>query len=220
MSIPASVARFTLTLLVSAVPIVQAAGIYRCTQADGSVTLSDLACPADTLTREYQGEATGSRESQAPAHDPYSIMEQVRGIEKREKAARKAAARERKDRDSEGRAARSRQPSQRLLTYQEARQKALDATGYHDYETLSQAQRDRVHEEMAKYRHGPPKAEAKRATASGKRRTSGATRRGTGEGCAPAGKGDGGSGNLSSCAPAGRNGKSDTTNGEVVSGHW
>jgi len=212
------VARFTLTLLVSALPTVQAAGIYRCTQADGSITLSDLACPADTLTREYQGEATGSRGSKAPAHDPYSIMEQVRGIEKREKAARKAAARERKERDQEARAARSRQPSQRVLTYQQARQQALDATGYQDYETLSQAQRDRVQEEMAKYRHGPPKAEAKRANASGKRRTSRGAKGGTGEGCPPAGKGDG-SGNLSSCAPAGH-GKSATTNGEVVSGRW
>jgi hypothetical protein len=219
MSIRASVARFTLTLLVSAVSIVQAAGIYRCTQADGSVTLSDLACPADTLTREYQGEATGSRGSKAPAHDPYSIMEQVRGIEKREEAARKAAARERKDRDKEARAARPRQASQRMLTYQEARQQALDATGYHDYETLSQAQRDRVHEEMAKYRHGPPKAEAKRATASGKRRTSRVARGDPGEGCASAGKGDGGSGSPSSCASVGRNGNNDSGNGAVVSHH-
>jgi len=174
-SIRASVARFTLTLLVSALPIVQAAGIYRCTQADGSVTLSDLACPADTLTREYQGEATGSRGSKAPAHDPYSIMEQVRGIEKREKAERKAAAKERK--------------------------------------------RDKVQEEMAKDRHGPSKSEAKRATASGKRRKSGVARGDTGEGCASAGKGNGGGGKPGSCASAGRDGKSGTGIGAVISHH-
>lgn len=219
MSIRVSVARFTLTLLVSAVPIVQAGSIYRCTQADGSVTLSDVACPADTVTREYQGEATGSRGSKAPAHDPYSIMAQVRGIEKRENAERKAAARERKARDKEARASRSRQPSERMLTYQEARQKAMDAIGYHNYETLSQAQRDWVQEEMAKYRHGPPKSEAKRGTSSAKRGKAKATKADAGEVCPSAGMGDGGSGNPSSCAPAGRNGKRDTTNGEVISRH-
>ena len=166
MPIHASDAAFLLIPLLCAAPAVPAGSIYKCTHADGSITLSDVACPQGTVDRAYQGETASSRGRTSASADPYSIMEQVRGIEKREKAER-AAARQRQRSDKVTRTAAPKQPPEPVLSYQEARQRALDATGYHNDETLSATQRERVQAEMAKYRHRPGKAETRPAKSRG-----------------------------------------------------
>lgn len=127
-----------------------AAGIYQCTQADGSITLSDVACPADTLTREYRGEATPSGRPRSPSKDPWSVMNQVKRIEKQKAAERKAATPAKPpgrqtDDTKTPTAKRPRKPS-----YQEAYRKALEATGYNEDSQLSTTQRERLAEELAK----------------------------------------------------------------------
>jgi len=167
MPMRATDAAFIMIPLLCAAPAVPAGSIYKCTQADGSITLSDVACPQGTVDRAYQGETASSRGRTSGSADPYSIMEQVRGIEKRENAER-AAARQRQGRDKATRTTPPKQPPEPVLSYQEARQKALDATGYHNDATLSQTQRERVQDEMAKYPHRPGKADNGPAKSRGK----------------------------------------------------
>jgi hypothetical protein len=140
------VALASLTMMITAA---RAAGIYQCTQTDGSITLSDTACPPDTLTREYRGEATANGRAQSPDKDPWSVMNQVRRLEAREAAERKAARSHDQDRPGGSRPARDQR--ERKLSYQEARRRALEATGYSDDAHLSRAQRERVNDEMGRY---------------------------------------------------------------------
>ena len=213
MPICARMSRFILILLVSAAPLGHAGSVYKCTQADGSITLSDVACPQDTVTREYKGEATSARGAKAGAYDPYSVMEQVRRIEKRENAERKAAAKEQKRRDKETRTASRKRHPEPVLTYQEAKKKALEETGYHDYDNLSGAQRDRVDAEIEKYRHSPSKSEAKPVKHRVKRGKAGTIKPCTGKIDAPVGSDMIGASDGTSCAAAGPNTVLDTRAG-------
>jgi hypothetical protein len=151
-----------------------AAGIYQCTQADGSITLSDSACPPETLTREYRGEATASGRPQSPSKDPWSVINQVRRIEKRDAAERKAATgAERHARKTDGaKAPASDRP--RKLSYPEAHRKALEATGYNEDSQLSEAQRERLGEELAKYGYGLREPAKKSTHRKSKAKTQGA----------------------------------------------
>ena len=142
------VAIVALASVMASTGVTRAAGIYQCTQADGSITLSDAACPPDTLTREYRGEATGSRQAPSPSKDPWSVMNQVHGIDQRHAADRQAATAAARQEHETGRtqpAVRARKPS-----YQEAHRKALEAAGYREDSQLSKAQREQVAEELAK----------------------------------------------------------------------
>ena len=69
-SIQASLLRSMLFMLFAVVPGADADGIYKCTGADGSITISDLACPADSVAREYR-EYREYRRKSAPSFDTY-----------------------------------------------------------------------------------------------------------------------------------------------------
>lgn len=151
--------------------VAKAAGIYRCTQADGSITLSDAACPPDTLTREYRGEATSGGRPRSPSKDPWSVMNQVRRVEQRDQTERKAAAgRQGRKTDATSASApdRAGKPS-----YQEAHRRALEAAGYNKDSQLSKTQRDRVAEEMAKYGYGLREPAKTSSTRKGKAKAQG-----------------------------------------------
>jgi Domain of unknown function (DUF4124) len=216
--IRARLSRFILILLVSAAPVVHAGSIYKCTQADGSITLSDVACPQDTVTREYKGEATSASGSEAGSSDHYSVMEQVRRIEKRENAERKAAAKEQKGRDKGTHNSSRKRHQESALTYQEAKKKALAATGYHDYDNLSGMQRDRVDAEMEKFKHSPPRTEAKPVKPKVTRGKAGANKPCTGKSGAPVGGGMIGASDGTSCAPAGPDAALDTSTSRALPG--
>lgn len=144
-----------------------AGAVYKCKQADGSVTFSDSACPDDTISREHKGESRkwvtpkdssdedadyGDVANEDSAHGPYSITEQVRRIESKKQATRRQT-------EIESRSADAVTPVEPVMTYEEARRRAVKDAGYRKYGNLTQSQRERVHREMAKYNHLPPSQE-------------------------------------------------------------
>jgi hypothetical protein len=152
----------------------QAGSIYRCTQADGSITLSDTACPADSLTHEYRGEATTSGRPRSPSKDPWSVMNQVRKIEQRETAERKAASAGERQGGKRGAAKAPAPDRSGKPSYQEAHRRALEAAGYSEDSQLSKTQRDRVAEELTKDGYSLREPAKKKPTHERKSQTPGA----------------------------------------------
>ena len=151
LSIPRDV--FLIGLLFS-VPVVQAGRIHKCTQADGSVTFSDTGCPESAADREYRGESVRPPSADVAPTNPYSVMEQVRRIEQRGRAERLGTT---VLQSAPAVTNYQRGPaSGAILTFEAARRRALEATGYRNYEQLTGPQQRRVNAEMAKYKHLPP----------------------------------------------------------------
>ena len=87
--IPTFPAITTLALILSLVAaIAQAGSIYKCKQADGSITFTSTACPSDTVNKEYKGESRGRHASQNSYEGYNSITSQLQQID-RTKAAKR-----------------------------------------------------------------------------------------------------------------------------------
>ena len=64
------------------------AGVFKCTSASGEVYFSDVACPADYNKQQLElRDHMPQNSAKARRYDPYSVMEQVRRIDKRTAAA-------------------------------------------------------------------------------------------------------------------------------------
>ena len=64
------------------------ARIYKCTQPDESVTYSDIECPKDSVERENKGQTTRAFKRETDSHDPYSVIEQARRFDERNRMER------------------------------------------------------------------------------------------------------------------------------------
>jgi len=146
-----------LTLILHALPS-SAGNIYKCKDAKGKVTFSNVACPESTVDKELKG--TSKPQPARRADDYYSPINQMRRINKR-----KAIARERrKEKRRQAAISQSQNipnqfataPQRPVMSYKEAKRRALKDAGYRNYHTLSKSQRDRVNRRMAKYNHLPP----------------------------------------------------------------
>jgi hypothetical protein len=131
--------------------------LHRCTDARGQVTFSDSGCPAGAL----QAEAVTLPDVRPPRSDPHDYwstenqlqrMQGTRDQTRGDRAGRRSTGGgERR----QGRAPNEAQAAEPVLTYEQARDRALDATGYHDYDRLSRSQQRRVDQEMNRYPHRP-----------------------------------------------------------------
>ena len=127
--------------------------IYKCKQKDGTITYSNIQCPDDTIKRdnisseEIANESDIGETSLRPGE-----IKMLRRLEE-EKAIKKARRKYRK--------AHSTSPHEKekqekpLLTYEQARKKALHDAGYQNYGNLTGFQRESVDREMEKYNYLP-----------------------------------------------------------------
>ena len=83
----------------------QAGSIYKCKQADGSITYTSTACPSDTVNKEYKGESRGRHASQNSYEGYNSITSQLQQIDR-------VKAEKRQQRDAVAKARRSEQKRQ------------------------------------------------------------------------------------------------------------
>jgi len=151
----------TLALALAVLPPA-AAGAYRCTSATGEMSFSDQPCPPDAVNQQAVNIPTPAPASgrSATADNPYSVINQARMIDQREaqEAARRAAQAAATQAPSPAPAVQTAPggPSQVVLTYEQALKFALHDAGYHQYGNLNQLQKERVHDEMKKYKYLPP----------------------------------------------------------------
>ena len=91
--LPAAMSLFLLFVLISSA---QAGVIYKCTQADGSVTYSSVSCPKDTVERERKGQTggfsqnAGSYGSSADAENAAYAEKMLRDHDMRKRRIREA----------------------------------------------------------------------------------------------------------------------------------
>jgi hypothetical protein len=65
-------------------------GVYKCTNAEGEVYFSDIACPANFDKKEMRlDRPAANSQTQTEDYNPYSVAEQVRRIEERERQQRR-----------------------------------------------------------------------------------------------------------------------------------
>ena len=148
----------TLFLIFYVLPC-SAGNIYKCKDAKGNVTFSSSACPEATVDKELKGTFKEQPTRRSP--DYYSPTNQMRRINRRKAVARAKSAEKRRQ------AAISQSQNmlnqfsgaqqQPVMSYEEAKRWALKDAGYRNYNALSESQRGRVHKEMEKYNHLPPK---------------------------------------------------------------
>jgi len=143
-----------------------AGNIYKCKDAKGNVTFSNVACPEATVEKEFNG--TSKPQSARRTDDYYSPINQMRRINRRKAIARakREEARRRSASIQQQKRQREFEETQRKLTelaypepvisYDAALQLALKKAGYRNYNNLTQMQRSRVDKEMAKYNYLPP----------------------------------------------------------------
>jgi len=139
--------------------------ILKCKDAKGNVTFSSSACPEATVDKELKG--TYKAQPARKPDDYYSPTNQMRRINKRKAIARERRAEKRR----QGAISQSQNmPSQitgaqqlPVMSYKEAKRRALKDAGYRNYNNLSASQRGRVNKEMAKYNHLPPEPRPKKA---------------------------------------------------------
>ncbi|WP_295451512.1 DUF4124 domain-containing protein [uncultured Thiodictyon sp.] len=113
------------------VPSTATAGTYRCTNAAGEVSYSEVNCPADFAKQELDIPARNPDSAPAAdAADPYSILNQARSIDEQQAAKAKARA-EAREREAQ---AQARDAEQRA---RDAELRARDAEA-----RAAQAQRD------------------------------------------------------------------------------
>ena len=133
----------------------QAGSIYKCKQADGSISFSNVACPDNTVTREYKGEYRKRHASEDKEINYYSVNNQLQRMKQESVDSHKSdnshiSGQKIKPSDQQSTAL---EPT---LTYEQARKKALEDAGYKNYRHLTGSQKETVDEEMAKYKYLPP----------------------------------------------------------------
>lgn len=138
------------------------AGVYRCTNKSGEIYFSDTACPAgfDKEVLSIQNRS-GQQSQRLDDDNPYSVINQARMIEAHKQATTLPPIRQ--GQSAEIRAAPIQQ--QPVYTYEEARARATKDAGYQKYGHLTKSQKERVHDEMAKYNYLPADHDGSRARA-------------------------------------------------------
>ena len=138
----------------------QAGTIYKCTEPDGSVTFSNIACPDDTVKREHKVRTGDAFQERSDFYNPYSVVEQARRIDElrqAEQIQREEAAAQRRFQEAteKARQAAGTSGSGPVLSYKEALRKATKDAGYRNYRNLTASQKETVRRKMAQYNHAP-----------------------------------------------------------------
>lgn len=132
-ALTATVLLLTVTI---AIPVHGGKYVKMCRDADGKPYFSDVGCPDTTKSvREFYAPNAQSYHREWNSGD-------VQMLDRYEQQFRPNLA--------------PPQSPEPALSFEQAHQRALEATGYRDYERLTGLQKDRVNVEMAKHPHLPP----------------------------------------------------------------
>ncbi len=149
---------FVVLMVCGLLTTAEAGSIYKCKQADGSVTFSNVSCPDDTVDSEYRGEHRERQEWEDESENYYSATRQMQRVEQKNAAEKYQRGMQRRQAAASkaNRAAQKRQqvPAP-VLTYDQAKRKALKEEGFRGSSNLTKLQRERVNRTMSGYNHLP-----------------------------------------------------------------